>query len=70
MTLVTEERVTLTVEETATRLGIGRSLAYMMIQRGEIPSVKLGKLRRVPVAALDEWLREQSSISPALKIGR
>ena len=61
MTVAAEERLTLTVEQAAQRLGIGRSLAYGMVARGELPSVKLGRLRRVPVAALEDWLREQSA---------
>lgn len=55
-----EERVTLSVEEAARRLGIGRSLAYAMVMRGEIPSLKCGKLRRIPVVALDRWIEQQA----------
>lgn len=53
------ERQTLTIEEAARRLGIGRSLAYEMARRGEIPARRLGRRFLVPVAALEAWLSER-----------
>jgi excisionase family DNA binding protein len=43
----------LTVREAAERLGCGRTFVYELISAGELEMVKLGRLRRVPVAALD-----------------
>lgn len=43
----------LTVHEVAEQLGCGRTFVYELISSGEIETVKLGRLRRVPVAALD-----------------
>ena len=43
----------LTVGETAARLGCGRTFVYELISTGELETVKLGRLRRVPMAALD-----------------
>jgi len=43
----------LTVREVAERLGCGRTFVYELISTGELETVKLGRLRRVPVAALD-----------------
>jgi excisionase family DNA binding protein len=43
----------LTVSEAAGRLGCGRTFVYELISAGELETVKLGRLRRVPVAALD-----------------
>ncbi len=48
-----QERLTLTVDETAKCLGIGRNSAYEAIARGEIPVIKIGKRLLVPKAALD-----------------
>ena len=48
-----EKKLTLTVDETAKCLGIGRNLAYEAIARGEIPVVKVGKRLLVPKAALE-----------------
>ncbi len=37
-----KEKLTLTVEEAAELLGIGRSLAYEMVRTGKIPALRLG----------------------------
>ena len=37
-------------------LSISRSKAYAMVQSGELPSVRLGKSRRVPAVALREYV--------------
>lgn len=47
----------LTVDEAARRLGMGRTYVYTLVLRGELPSVKLGRSRRVPVQALREYVR-------------
>ncbi len=49
-------RVTLTVEEAASLLGLGRSAAYEATRRGEIPTRRLGRRVLVPVPALLSWL--------------
>ena len=40
------------VSETARFLGVHRSHVYRLIQEGILPSVKIGKSRRVPVREL------------------
>lgn len=52
------ERSTLTVEETAPILGIGRSTAYVLARTGELPTLKLGRRFVVPVAQLRRMLGE------------
>ncbi|MFJ8663104.1 helix-turn-helix domain-containing protein [Streptomyces sp. NPDC093795] len=47
--------VLLTVEEAARRLQIGRTLCYRYIGTGELESVPLGRLRRVPADAVIEF---------------
>ena len=51
-----ESRLTLSIEEVATLLGLGRSDAYEAARRGEIPTRRLGRRVIVPVAALLAWL--------------
>jgi len=51
-----EGRITLTVEEVAALLGLGRTAAYEAARRGEIPSRRLGRRVIVPVPALLAWL--------------
>lgn len=49
------ERLFLTAEQVADMLNIGRTRAYSLIAAGEIQSVKIGHLRRVPVEAVREY---------------
>ena len=51
-----ESRLTLSVEETASLLGLGRSAAYEAARRGELPSRRLGRRVIIPVTALLNWL--------------
>ncbi|MYS19714.1 excisionase family DNA-binding protein [Streptomyces sp. SID4948] len=48
--------VLLTVEEAAVRLRIGRTTCFNLIRTGALESVTIGHLRRVPVAALPEFV--------------
>jgi excisionase family DNA binding protein len=50
-------RLLLTVEETAERLGIGRTKVFALVKSGEIESVQIGRLRRVPVEAINDYAR-------------
>jgi len=42
----------LTVEEAAQRLSLGRTTLYALLKDGQITSVRIGRLRRIPVGAL------------------
>lgn len=53
-----EERLTLTVEEAAQVLGISRALAYELVARAEIPSLRLGRRIVVPRRALEVLLAQ------------
>ncbi|MEV6208655.1 helix-turn-helix domain-containing protein [Kitasatospora sp. NPDC051914] len=46
----------LKVEEAARRLRIGRTLMYELISSGEVQSIAIGRSRRVPVAALTDYV--------------
>ncbi len=48
-------RVLFTVEEAAQQLGIGRTKAFALVRSGELDSVHIGRLRRVPKSAIDEY---------------
>ena len=53
-----EERLTLTVDEAAQALGISRALAYELIARDELPSLRLGRRIVVPRRALEVLLAQ------------
>jgi excisionase family DNA binding protein len=55
--ITTAVRLVLTVEEAADRLGIGRTLMYALITAGEVESVRIGRLRRVPANALENYVK-------------
>ena len=48
--------LTLTVDEAARELGISKYLAWDLVRKGQLRSVKLGDLRRIPRTALTELL--------------
>ena len=47
------------VEEAAQILSLSRSTIYEMLGSGELPSVRRGSARRIPVAALHAWIALQ-----------
>ena len=51
-----DQRLTISVEEAGRLLGISRGLAYELVNRGDIPSVRLGRRIVVPRRALDRLL--------------
>lgn len=51
----------LKIEEAAKQLNISRSLAYRLVGDGELRTIKVGRLRRVPVEALTEFIDQASA---------
>ena len=59
-----KDRRTITVEETAKILGIGRSAAYEGVRTGQIPAIRVGGRWLVPLAALDRMLAKAQRLKP------
>ena len=55
-------RKALSVEMAAEMLGISRSMGFKLIRRGELRSTKAGTRTLVPVAAVDEFIEQNSRI--------
>ena len=55
---MSDERLTVSVEDAARLLGISRGLAYEAARRGELPTVRLGRRLLVPRAQLLKLLGE------------
>jgi hypothetical protein len=54
-----EERKTISVPEAGKEyFDLGRNASYEAARRGEIPTIKIGRLLRVPVVALERKLVE------------
>lgn len=49
-------RLLITVEAAAELLSISRTRMYALIKAGEVISVRVGRLRRIPVGALDAFM--------------
>jgi len=50
------QRQMLTIPEAARRLSVGRSMVYAMLRSGELGSVTIGRLRRIPIDSLESLL--------------
>ncbi len=61
---MSETKQVLTVTEAARALGISRTLAYKLIGRHEIPSVRLGRRIVVPRRAIEDLLDSASAPIP------
>jgi len=51
-----DERLTLTVPEVASRLGLSRNGAYEAVAAGQIPAIRIGRRVLVPRTALERLL--------------
>ena len=60
-----DRRLVLRAEEVAEELGIGRWKVYEMMATGELPTIRIGRLVRVPRAALERWIEERTSTGQA-----
>ena len=54
------EKLVVTVKEAAAMLSISRSQCYALIQRGELPALRVGAHWRVATAALTAWVERQA----------
>lgn len=61
-----EDKLTLSVEETAKLLGIGRNLCYERVKTGEIPAIKIGRRLLVPRSALEKLLADPKPLNLTL----
>jgi excisionase family DNA binding protein len=50
------ECLTMSVPAAGKLLGIGKSLAYEAAARGDIPTIRIGRLLRVPIRAVEQML--------------
>ena len=54
------EPLLLKAGEVAELLGLGRSKVFAMLAVGELPVIRIGRSVRVPHAALEGWIAEQT----------
>lgn len=51
------EKRLLDVSEAAAMLDLGRSKTYALVMGGQLRSIRIGRARRIPVEAIDEFIR-------------
>jgi hypothetical protein len=60
-TPMTDEILTISVPEAGQKyFGLSRNGAYAAAERGEIPTIRIGRLKRVPVRAMEALLNRVS----------
>lgn len=55
------ERSMMSIREVAALFGCGRTLVNRLISEGELTSYKIGGIRRIPAAAVREYLASVAS---------
>lgn len=58
-------RMLLTVTEVATELGCGRDTVYALLTRGDLPSVHIGRLRRIRHSDLTAYVESLNESTPS-----
>lgn len=58
MTATTPQRLLYTPDNAGAILDVGRTTIYALIQSGELKSVKIGRCRRIPASALEDYINK------------
>jgi excisionase family DNA binding protein len=56
-----QRRLLLTVGEVGTALGLSRGAVYALLLEGHLPSIKIGRSRRVLAADLERWVTARAA---------
>ena len=54
------KKITMSVDDMAICLGIGRSKAYKLVQEGIVPAFRIGRRILIPVKMLEEWIVQEA----------
>ncbi len=57
--LLSTDKTVLRPQEAADLLGVSRASLYRLIATGGFPVIHIGGCARVPVQALDQWMRDR-----------
>ena len=55
------EKVTMSVQELSTRMGISLPKAYELVKTPGFPTLRIGTRILIPIDAYKEWLMKQST---------
>jgi hypothetical protein len=60
--------LTITVPEAGKKyFGLSRDASYAAAQRGDIPTIRVGRLLRVPVAAMEQKLGDRRKLGDVIR---
>jgi excisionase family DNA binding protein len=59
--MLDQDKLTLTVPETAALLGISRAHAYELVARHELPAIRLGRRVLIPRQAIQDLIQRGGS---------
>jgi excisionase family DNA binding protein len=59
---MTTDRLALSIEEAAERIGVSADLVRNLATAGTIPSAKVGRRRVIPVAGLEAFIEAQTTV--------
>lgn len=62
--MATEDQLLYTPEGAAAKLAQGRTTVYALMASGELRSVKIGRSRRIPAEALQEYVTKLLHAGP------
>jgi len=60
---ISDHELLLRIDAAARRLAISRATMYRLIQRGEVPTIRIGSAVRVPADALERWVTSQKPVA-------
>jgi excisionase family DNA binding protein len=63
-------KLLITVNEAAASLSVGRPKMWQLVMSGEVPSIKIGASRRIPVHALEDYVQRQLAAAQEERIRR
>ena len=56
-----DNKMTVSVEEMASMLGISRSVAYQLVKEQGFPAIRVSERRLIiPIKSLEKWLEERA----------
>jgi len=62
VTLPAPQKLLLTIDEAADVLSLGRTYVYHLVMCNKIASVKLGRKRRIPISALQDFISQRIAL--------
>jgi excisionase family DNA binding protein len=57
---ISNERLLLRIDEVAQLIGVSRTTAYALVNKRELPSVRIAGLLRIPAEALRKLIEERA----------